>query len=440
MTVHLMSRPLHSTVRLFLLLFAIAGQTTPAVAQSCADNDVVVFVGADVLTMTDSILRRGQNILVRSGRIESVGLTTFPAGACHIDARNKVLLPGLADMHVHTNAREMGLFLANGVTTVREMNGSPRHLALRDSLASGALLGPRLLVASTLLTGRTWPVRYRLIEDTSAAKAAAIEMKNAGYDYLKIYDGLSREVYDAFVEMSRTLAIPLDGHIPQAVGLARVLDAGQSLQHMDKIAFALGGHSADTSGLIEAARLFQGKSVWVTPTLASLRVLDRAGSAEYSARFQSPEMQYVDSSSLSWWRSLSRGGTRQATASPYYRFQTALLPILRRSGARFLVGTDAANPMMVAGFSLHEEMQVLVDDGGFGRFEVLLAATRNTAQFLGDTLSGQIRPGARADLILVDGNPLENLAVLKRPVGVMVGGRWHDRARLDQILQRSRIS
>jgi imidazolonepropionase-like amidohydrolase len=185
--------------------------------------------------------------------------------------------------------------------------------------------------------------------------------------------------------------------------------------------------------------LFHGKSAWVTPTLASLRVLDRAGTAEYAARFQNPEMVYVDSSSLGWWRSMARSGTRQAAASQYYQFQTALLKVLRTSGARFLLGTDAANPMMVAGFSVHEEMQVLVEDGGLSRYDVLLAATRNAAQFLGDTLGGQVRAGARADLILVDGNPLHDLAALKRPAGVMVGGRWLDRAQLDAMLQVAKL-
>jgi hypothetical protein len=425
----------------WLLLLVAASESSASVsrAQTCGDRPVVAFAGADVLTMSDSILRRGQNVIVRQGRIDLVGATSIPADACRIDARNKVLLPGLVDMHVHTSAREMPLFLANGVTLIREMNGSPRHLALRDSIATGTLLGPGLLVASTLLTGQKWPVRYRLIEDVAAARAAAREIKNAGYDYLKIYDGLSRDQYDAFVELSRTLGIPLDGHIPQDVGLRRVLEAGQAVQHMDKIAVAIAGHTPDFSKLEDAATLFNGKSAWVTPTLASLRVLDRAGTAEYAARFQNPEMAYVDSSSLGWWRSFVRSGTRQAVASPYYQFQTALLKVLRTSGARFLLGTDAANPMMAAGFSVHEEMQVLVEDGGLTRFEVLLAATRNAAQFLGDTLGGQVRAGARADLILVDGNPLHDLATLKRPAGVMIGGRWLDRAQLDAMLQAARI-
>src|SRR5918993_213527 len=132
---------------LFQLVAASADSASMSGAHTCDDRPVIAFGGADVLTMSDSILRRGQNVLVRQGRIDLVGAASIPADACRIDARNKVLLPGLADMHVHTSAREMPLFLANGVTLVREMNGSPRHLALRDSIATGTVLGPRLLVA-----------------------------------------------------------------------------------------------------------------------------------------------------------------------------------------------------------------------------------------------------------------------------------------------------
>jgi hypothetical protein len=413
---------------------AICALPSAALAQSCPDTGTMVFAGADVLTMTDSVLRRSQDVVIRDGRIVSLGAAGSAQGGCRIDARGKVLLPGLADMHVHTNEREMPLFLANGVTLVREMNGSPTHVRLRGRIAAGEVLGPRLLVTSPLLVGEPLRYRHRLVTGEQDAYAAAHEAHEAGYDFLKIYEGLKPVEYAALVRAAKTLTMPLDGHVPAAVGLERVLASGQALQHMDKIAVALAGHPPDASKLNEARRLFAGKRVWITPTLASLRILDRAGTAEYAARFQRPEMAFVDSGTVGWWRSLVRGGNRTAVASPMYRFEQALLRALEESGARFLAGTDAGNPMMVAGFSLHEELQVLVDDGGFSRWEVLQFATRNAAQFLSDSLGGVIKPGARAELILVDANPLSDLATLKRPTGVLVYRKWLDRARLDALL------
>ena len=430
---------MNASMRVSILVMAILGGAREALAQRCPTGAPVAFVGADVLTMNDATLLRGQTVLVRDGRIAHVDAPELPDDACRIDARGKVLLPGLADVHVHTSERELPLFLANGVTLVREMNGSPAHVELRERIERGDVLGPHLVVASPLLTGAPLRYRHRLIQSAADAYAAAHEAKDAGYEFLKIYDDLTADAYAAFVDAGRTLGLRLDGHVPEAVGLEGVLAAGQSIQHMDKIAFALSGHSADSAKLPEARRLFAGKRIWVTPTLASLLALDQAGTPDYGARLERPEMAYMDAGSLAWWRSLVRDGARARARSPFYRFQTELLGVLRESGARFLLGTDAANPLMVAGFSVHEELETLVRDGGFSPYEALLAATRNAAEFLGDDTGGRVQRGARADLVLVEANPLTDLNTLRAPRGVMVGGRWLDRTELDAALAALRL-
>jgi imidazolonepropionase-like amidohydrolase len=407
---------------------AVAPPPHGSVAQRCPRDVPVAFIGADILTMNSTTLQRGQTVLVRAGRVADIGSPRLPADACRVDARGKVLLPALADLHAHVTERDLPLFLANGVTLVREMNGSPVHLALRRRIERGDVLGPRLLVASTLLSGAPLRYRHRLITSVDDAYAAAHEAKDAGYDFLKVYDDLTPDQYRALVEAGRTLGLRLDGHVPREVGLAAVLDAGQAIQHLDKIASALAGHALDSARLADAGRMFAGRSVWVTPTLASLRALDLAGTQEYVGRLRRPEMAYVDSSTLVWWHTLVRGGTRAYAPSRFYHFQTALLKVLKESGGvRFLLGTDAANPLMVAGFSVHDELEALVRDGGFSAYEALLAATRNVADFLGDSTGGRVAVGARADLVLVDASPLTDLATLRQPHGVMVAGRWLER-------------
>ena len=389
--------------------------------------------------MDSPVLVLGRTVLVQGGRIVALDSSPrLPLEVCRIEGGGRVLLPGLSDMHVHTAEREMPLFIANGVTLVREMNGTPGFVALRDRIARGEVVGPRMLVASPLLVGA--PIehrRYRLITSVDDAYAAANEAKAAGYDYLKIYEGLTRAEYDALVQAGRTLHLPLDGHIPADVGLSRALDAGQYLQHMDKIAFALAGHTQDTSTFAEARRLFGGRGAWVTPTLASLSALDVAGTSEYAGALARPEMAYVDSESLGWWRSLSGTSTR-TSPSRHEQFLIALLRVLRETNTHFLLGTDAANPLTVAGFSAHDELEILVRDAGFSPFDALSAATRNVGQFLGDSLTGRIAVGAPADLILADANPLTSLAALRTPAGVMAGGRWFPRPQLDSMLVSAR--
>jgi imidazolonepropionase-like amidohydrolase len=422
-----------------LILLHLAGAlaaTRSATVQACLPGQPIAISGVEVLTLKDSLVGPRVTVLVDAGRIAAVGTPSIPANACRIDGTGRVLLPGLADMHAHTNERELPLFLANGVTLVRELNGSPNHLALREQIANGTVVGPRLVVGSPLLTGKALRFRHRLITSAEDARAAAREAKDASYDFLKIYDDLTAEQYAAFVEAGRTLGLPLDGHVPAAVGLERVLVAGQAIQHIDKITFALMGHSPDSALLPEARRLFAGRRAWVTPTLASLRALDRSGTAEYAARFARPEMAYVDSATIAWWGSLRRDPPRPAADSRVYRFYVDLLRVLGEAGARFLLGTDAANPMMIAGFSVHEEMETLVRDAGWTPLEALRSATLAPAEFLGDSLGGCLRVGCRADLVLVERNPLADLTVLRRPAGVVVAGRWMDRAALEEGLRR----
>jgi imidazolonepropionase-like amidohydrolase len=425
-------------------LFALIGVATDHVvasgtsfAQECASGAPVAFVGADVLTMLDSVLLRRQTVLVEGGKVAAIGDPRLPGGVCRIDAMGKTLMPGLADMHAHMTESDLPLFLSNGVTLVRELNGSPTHLELRSRLARGEVSGPRLIVGSPLMTGKALQYRHRLISSAQDAYAAAHEAKDAGYEFLKIYDDLSVESYSALVEAGKSLGLPLDGHVPQAVGLERVLAAGQSIQHMDKIVFALAGHGDSANALADAQALFRGRRAWVTPTLASLRAMDIAGTREYAARFRQPEMMYVDSGSIGWWRSMIRNGNRVYTPSRFYQLETKLLPALRDAGVRYLLGTDAANPLMIAGFSVHEELATLIRDGGFTTYQALLSSTRNVGEFLGDSTIGVVRVGARADLILVNGNPLQQSAALQLPTHVMVNGRVMNRAQLNAGLKGS---
>jgi imidazolonepropionase-like amidohydrolase len=426
----------NSIVALLILAVIPLNGASKSYAPDCARGQTVAFEGVNVLTMDGAAVLRERTVVVRDGRIASVGTSSSPDGACRVAGRGKYLLPGLSDMHAHMTEKDLPLFLANGVTLVREMNGSPAHLSMRAKLASGELTGPRLVVASPLLTGKKLQYRHRLITSEEDAFAAAHEASDAGYSFLKIYDDLSLEMYEAFVQAGKTLGLPLDGHVPQAVGLQRALDAGQSVQHMDKIAFAVGGHSTDPGNIDKVKAMFAGRQTWVTPTLASLHALGSAGSNEYRARLASPEMIYVDKDLLGWWKSMANG-SRDSGPTPFTRYLDAVTKAVHESGARILIGTDASNPLMIPGFSVHEEMDALVKYAGFTRLEVLTAATRGAAEFLGDSTGGRVRAGSRAELLLVDDNPLENLSTLGKPVGVMAGGQWLDRAALDAGLKKS---
>jgi imidazolonepropionase-like amidohydrolase len=413
-------------------------------------DSTTVFRNVSVVPMDSERILRNQTVIVKNRVIIAIGdsnTAALPTGAVVIEGSGKYLLPGLADMHVHTESADFPLFLANGITTVREMNGSPDHLKWRAQLASDELLGPRLFVASTMIAGEKQRYRHVLVTSPDQAGKVVKEFAEQHYDFIKVYDGLSRAVYDEIIRTAGQMKIPVVGHIPTEVGLDHALESGQkSIEHAEQIEYAtasfdnpLSPQQADAV----ADRIVRAHA-WVTPTLASQEVLCRQGTAWFNALFDRPEMKFVDSSTLSWWNSLKQphGFSHPDSAksgegdlgSRFLSSQVNLVKSLIHGHALLLAGTDTPNPLLVPGFSLHDELRNL-HDAGLTNFEALQTATSNPARFLGLLAeSGTVEPGKRADLVLVDDNPLNNLETLRTPAGVMLAGKWLSRSKLKELL------
>jgi imidazolonepropionase-like amidohydrolase len=354
-----------------------------------------------------------------------------------VDATGRFLMPGLIDMHVHAAEADLPLFLANGITAIRELNGSPAHLALRERIAAGDPPGPRMYVSSPLLTGQSWPVRHVIVPDPDSARSLLASMP--AYDFLKIYDGLSQPTYAAILDVARDRRIPVTGHIPEAVGLAGVLAAGQDLEHVEKIVWATVGHDPDPARIPDIVTMIASARIRLTPTLWSQYALMAQGTREFEALFERDEMRFVREGTLNWWSTLRRPGTT-ATQQPgsmgarIHGFQRDLVFALYRAGVPLLLGTDTPNPLLVPGFSVHDEIAILIEVG-IPVYDVLRAGTVVAAQALGaEGRLGVIAPGAAADLILLRANPLNAPATLRRPDVVIADGRWYGRSRLDTML------
>jgi amidohydrolase family protein len=184
---------------------------------------------------------------------------------------------------------------------------------------------------------------------------------------------------------------------------------------------------------------------WVTPTLASQEVFGRRGTAWFDSLFTRPEMTLVDPSLLGWWNSLKQPDSHpglqksdhQALGSAFFASQVSLVKSLIRQHALILAGTDTPNPLLVPGFSLHDELRNL-HEAGLTNFEALQTATTNPAIFLGLSAdSGTVEVGKRADLVLVDANPLHTLETLRTPFGVMLKGKWLPRSQLKDLLNKN---
>ena len=410
-----------------------------ALIRSPAPAPPLAIVHATVVPMDAERTLESHTILVQAGRIAWLGpdsAAEIPPDARVIDASGRWVLPGLADMHVHAGADDFAAFVANGVTTIREMNGAAEHLELRSATRDGRVLGPSMLVTGPLIAGEEQRWRHAMARTPEEARALVAEQARAGYDGIKIYDGLTRETYDAIVDAAAAAGIPFVGHVPREVGLERVLASGQrSIEHVGQIAHAV--TSADSTALAEVAGRIAGSGAWVTPTLASEEALSRRGTPWYAERLARPEVGLVDPALVDWWRSLGEGTPEAAVAerrSAYREGTAALVRALRDAGVPLLAGTDTPNPLMIPGSSLHEELAALVA-AGLTPYEAIRGATAEAGRFAGTEAEfGTIRAGARADLVLTDADPLGDVSSLARPSAVVLRGEWLPRERLDELL------
>lgn len=400
----------------------------------------IAFVNVTVVPMDRERTIANQTVVVRDGRIAEVGPSDkvkAPKGAVVVDGKGKYLMPGLAEMHGHLPHPSQGpeaealflrLFVANGVTTVRGMFGFPNHPALRDRVARGEVFGPTLYVACPALSGNS----AKTPED---GRRLVKEYKAAGFDLLKIHEGLSLETYDAIAAAAREANIPIAGHIPDAVGLEHAIATRQSsIEHLDGYLEAL----EDDAGMPKLAARTREAGVWNTPTMALFATI--FGSESADTLRQRPEMRFVPKAMVDQWAAQR---TAQAASIAQMGDEAAkiaagrmkMLKALADGGAKLLLGSDAPQVFSVPGFSLHREMRVMAD-AGLTPYQILESGTRNPAVYVGaEKEFGTVEVGRRADLLLVDANPLADVANVARRSGVMVRGRWYPEAELRAMIE-----
>ena len=413
-----------------------------------APEGTVAFVNASVVPMDNERVLQGQTVITSLGKISEVGPTSeikVPRGALVVDGSGKYLVPGLTEMHAHLPGadtppeevdRILFLFLSNGVTTVRGMLGNASHLELRRQIAEGVRLGPTIYAAGPA---------FRATEGLTAdvARQRVREQREAGFDLLKILEGLSVDVYDAIADEATQAGIPFGGHVPNPVGLLHALAAGQgSIDHLDNFLDALEADdspikNADAStrsremglhadeakipALVAATKLANAS---VVPTMALWETFNADVPTEHYAGLD--ELKYLPRSTVDAWIESQNGRQERLNAESGARvieIRKKLLKALQDEGARIVFGTDAPQIFNVPGFSIHREISIMAS-AGLTPYEILASATKNAAEHFGSDAFGRVAVGARADLVLLEANPLDDAANVAKRAGVMVRGRW----------------
>ncbi len=433
----------------------VAPGLTPHVATEQSAPAPVAFTNVTVVPMDSNRVLRGQTVLVEQGRIRSVGPVAdvdVPAGATTLDGTGKYLMPGLAEMHGHMpggDVEEMVMFLyvANGVTTVRGMLGQDGHLELRRKANAGEIVAPTLYMAGPSFNGNS-------VSSPAQAAQKVRAQKDQGWDLLKIHPGLTVPEYDAMAMTAHEVGIRFGGHVPADVGLEHAIAMGQeTFDHLDGFIEYLNAFDEpiDQGRLRELVATVKAADAWVVPNMVlwDVGVIGR-GDARTMAAY--PEMRYWPKQNIprvvegvEGWIGRHAGGAQRVRANPaaadlWAANRLAVLKALSESDVGILLGTDSPQIFSVPGFSLHREMQAMAD-AGMSPYEILVSGTRAVGEYFrrSDTF-GTVAVGRRADLILLNSNPLDDVGNVADRAGVMVRGRWFSddyiKERLEEIALR----
>jgi len=399
----------------------------------------------------------------------------IPVGAQQVDGTGKFLIPGLWDMHVHPAVEsDLGLFTANGITGIRIMAGVPMYFDWRKRIQSGELLGPEMFIASPIVDGKNPIQRHSLSLPLGGdARALVSKLKAEGWDFIKTYDSLTRESYLALAKEARVQGIPIAGHIPFAINPVEAAKNGQlSMEHLsgimescfkgepefraklqaamrteepyfttvDRVITEMGPEKL-THDPIRAKKLCEdlGKTkMWQCPTLIGTRVL---AYADELTNTPDERMKYVTLEIQEYWKKRNEKDIKEAPKEAWdewksqFKEKFAMVLPLKKAGNRFLAGSDSQVPFCYFGFSLHDELALLVE-AGFTPTEALETATINPARFFGQERKwGTVAKGKRADAVLLDRNPLVDIHNTTSIRAVIRNGRILLRDELDAILK-----
>lgn len=485
----LCARKMKKTIAL-LLIILLPALLAARVNQS-TQNGSLVFNHVTVIGVTDALSKSDMTVIVTGNRIAAVGKTgkiKVPKNSEIVDASGKFLIPGLWDMHVHVDdagSWMFPLFVANGVVGVRDMGSNIKQIPVWREMSKNGTLMPQIIAAGPIVSGKIGDndPRMVLVGNRREAIEAVDRLAAQGADFIKVHDWISREAYLGLIEEARKKNLPLAGHQPVSMTAEEISNLGQkSVEHFgntwgglmidcstqeasfrkealdlipltaeefnppklfDKLGNNWTRRLADSYSAAKAdrlARVFRRNKTWFDPTIyGSAYVWTFVKEADVAndrrLKYMPLEAQKMAREAAQNSNQTESDAEKRETEMRFYQNQLNLVRAMKRAGVGILAGTDALPfPPVFPGFSLHDELEKLVE-AGLSPAEALQSATVNPAKFFGKEKElGTIEKGKLANLVLLDANPLENISNTKKINAVVLNGRLFDRNALDKML------
>ncbi len=408
-----------------------------------------IISNVNVIPMNIDTVLMNKMVYIKEGRIEKIADLIEVSEIQIFDGENKYLTPGLIDMHVHVWDRyELGLYLSNGVTAVRNLWGIPMHLRIKEDIVEDNIFSPTFFTSGPKLTGREFIGDDNLnLTNPSEAKEKVISYKARGYDFIKTYYGIDKDIFDAVIEQSQRSEIDIVAHPSQKVSFSYHLKPQiKSIEHAEEIVQQALKYDIDSIKLqpiIESISKSEHTSYCPTITgfnnIYQMMINDSILSSE-SINYMNPLIRKVDSKNQfkRWSNAIKNDSSEVSRIKNQHDFHIMIVQKLYEAGVNIICGTDAGIGVTLPGFSIHKEL-AFYKKAGLSNYEVLKTATVNASQThsIMNQL-GTIEEGKIANLLLVDENPLIKLSSLENPTCVFIQGRKLNRETLDSYNERAK--